>query len=59
MKPPTMDEHIKENMYIREYIYYGNVLVSVPFSREGCVVGRVAKDTGSKRRLVPYNLAVR
>jgi hypothetical protein len=46
-------------VYIREYIYYGNVLVSVPFSRGGCVVGRVAKDIGSKRRLVliPYMVA--
>jgi hypothetical protein len=27
-------------------------LVSAPFSREGCVVGRVVNETGSKRRLV-------
>jgi hypothetical protein len=39
-------------IYIREYIYYGNFLVSVPFSREGCVRGQVAKETRSKRRLV-------
>jgi hypothetical protein len=30
---------------IREYIYYGNVPISVPFSREGCIDGRVATYT--------------
>jgi hypothetical protein len=38
-------------VYIREYIYDGNVLVLVLFSREDVHIGLMVEDVGSKRRL--------
>ena len=55
-------ELVSELAYIYESIYTTIMsLVPVPFSREGCVVGRLVEDTGSKRRLVlgPHIFALR
>jgi hypothetical protein len=35
-------------VYIREYIYDGNVLVSVLFSREDVHIGLMVEDVGSR-----------